>query len=138
MTTLTRYTDADAERFHAWMFGLPGSRQGECPGCRRPHFRNPGDDPGTHIVHADGCPYLAWCEEHLDTIEIIKPECTCDTRGLYSPGTVESIRAGETDPFCTEHGVDEVTSGTYQAMSRAEQRQFRLRLFAQLTTMDDD
>lgn len=137
--TLT-YTDPDAERFHAWRMGHPSADQSKCPGCRRPHLPNLHDDDepdGTHVVHAEGCPYLAWCAEHIETIELVQPECSCDKRGLYSPGTVESIRMGETDPFCIEHGVEDVTSGAYQSWDRARQRSFRLRLFSQLTTFDD-
>lgn len=40
-------------------------------------------------------------------------ECSCDTGGLYSPGTVPSIRAGETDPFCTIHGIEDIRNGCY-------------------------
>lgn len=137
--TLT-YTDLDAERFHAWVFGHAGTDQSKCPGCRRPHMRNlhDDDDPdGMHVVHAEGCPYLAWCEEHVETIELVNAECSCDPMSLHSAGSVASIRAGETDPFCPEHGVEDIRSGAYQAMNRAEQRSFRLRLFSQLVTMDD-
>lgn len=32
-------------------------------------------------------------------------DCSCDKGGLHSPGSVASIRAGDTDPECPHHGV---------------------------------
>lgn len=61
-------------------------------------------------------------------IDATDPGCQCDTHGLYTLGSVESIRAGETDPLCTVHGLDEVRNGTFAAWGPAQRSQFLARL----------
>lgn len=65
-------------------------------------------------------------------IDATDPGCQCDTHGLYTLGSVESIRAGETDPLCTVHGLDEVRSGAFAAWGPAKRSQFLARLHDRL------
>lgn len=52
------------------------------------------------VFNTDGTP--AFTVE----IEVESPpeDCSCDNSGLYSLGSVESIRGGYTDPECVHHG----------------------------------
>lgn len=58
--------------------------------------------------------------------------CQCYMGGLYSLGSVESIKCGDTDPYCPQHGVDEVRSGQYAQWTPAQRAEFDRRLGRQL------
>lgn len=71
-------------------------------------------------------------DEQEAEIDHEDPGCQCNPGSLYSPGSVESIKAGDTDPYCTVHGVDEVTSGRYASWTPAQRMEFDRRLSAGL------
>lgn len=57
------------------------------------------------------------------------PGCQCNVGGgLYELGSVESIKSGDTDPYCPRHGVDEVVSGQYAQWNPAQRAEFDRRL----------
>lgn len=47
--------------------------------------------------------YLTICEDVLDE----RPDCYCYPGGLHSLGSVASIRADETSPYCPTHGAED-------------------------------
>lgn len=118
-------TTTSVEVFRAWRLGHPAADQTKCPSCLRPKL---GDDRSSSCLHADGCEYMEWCAEDLDTIDVMGPDCSCDKNGLWTLGSAESIRACETDPYCTDHGLPDVVSGAYAAMSEIERRAFDRKL----------
>lgn len=61
------------------------------------------------------------------------PGCQCNLGGLYSLGSVESIKCGDTDPYCPLHGVEDVRSGAYASWSPKERAAFDRRLAAGMT-----
>lgn len=116
-------TSTDVEIFHQWRMGYPSADPSKCPGCKRPYFRNPDNAPGRHLIHADDCAYMAWVADEHDTLDV--DACTCYEHSVHSPGSVASIRAGDTDLYCPVHGHEDVISGAYGLMSDTEQRRWR-------------
>lgn len=79
------------------------------------------------VCPIDRCTHYAHFGEPVELAE-----CSCYLGGLYSVGTVESIRMGETDPWCPLHGVEDVRSGAYASWTVAQRRAFDRRLAAGL------
>lgn len=87
-------------------------------------------------------PPVDWAEhesvEEQEARHESEPECSCYTGGIYSLGSRESIRAGDTDPFCTEHGLEDVRSGAYAAMTELQRRRFHAALASSIGRAGDE